>query len=75
MGSFAAALPLLLPGCPSSDLSCGVRPICQTDFAQILCNVVVFFLQEYERRFEIWVDNLNFIESYNSEDKTHWVSL
>ncbi len=34
----------------------------------------VIWLQEYERRFEIWADNLDFIESYNSDDKTHWVS-
>ena len=31
--------------------------------------------QEYERRFETWVENLNFIEAYNSDDKTHWVRI
>lgn len=31
-------------------------------------------LQEYERRFGIWLDNMLFIDSYNSEEKTHWVS-
>lgn len=32
-------------------------------------------VEEYERRFEIWADNLDFIESYNSDDKTHWLGL
>ena len=32
-------------------------------------------VQEYERRFDIWLDNLLFIDSYNSEDKSHWVRV
>ncbi|KAL3157963.1 hypothetical protein ABBQ32_012364 [Trebouxia sp. C0010 RCD-2024] len=32
-------------------------------------------VEEYERRFAIWCDNLMFVDSYNSEDKTHWLGL
>lgn len=49
-------------------------PIFQNDLAEVDLVTRHSLLQEYERRFEIWADNLDFIESYNSDDKTHWVS-
>ena len=30
-------------------------------------------LQEYERRFETWMDNLKFVLDYNARHTTHWV--
>ncbi len=50
------------------------QPIFQNDLAEVGLVTRHSLLQEYERRFEIWADTLDFIESYNSDDKTHWVS-
>ena len=32
-------------------------------------------LQEYEHRFAVWLDNLEYIVKYNAEHASHWVSL
>jgi KDEL-tailed cysteine endopeptidase len=32
-------------------------------------------VEEFERRFAIWVDNLEFIHSYNADHKNHWLGL
>ena len=32
-------------------------------------------MQEYARRFAIWLDNVEFIHSFNEEGKSFWVSL
>lgn len=29
--------------------------------------------QEYEHRFKVWLDNLEFIVEYNAQHVTHWV--
>jgi hypothetical protein len=31
------------------------------------------FTQEYERRFNIWLDNLEYAVSYNARHTSHWV--
>lgn len=31
-------------------------------------------MQEYERRFEIWLDNLKYVAEYNAQKRSHWVS-
>eukprot|EP01026_Neomeris_dumetosa_P051304 TRINITY_DN4513_c0_g1_i1.p1 TRINITY_DN4513_c0_g1~~TRINITY_DN4513_c0_g1_i1.p1 ORF type:complete len:359 (-),score=22.97 TRINITY_DN4513_c0_g1_i1:72-1064(-) len=31
--------------------------------------------QEYESRFQIWKENLEFVYQYNSDDKNHWLGL
>ena len=31
--------------------------------------------QEYEHRFAVWLDNLDYIVEYNAEHTSHWVSL
>jgi hypothetical protein len=31
------------------------------------------FTQEYERRFNIWLDNLEYVVSYNARHTSHWV--
>lgn len=33
------------------------------------------FVQVVEDRFRIWLDNLQFIEEYNSKSTSHWVSV
>lgn len=30
---------------------------------------------EHARRYAIWLDNLDYVESYNSRHSTHWVRL
>lgn len=30
-------------------------------------------LQEYEKRFEAWLDNLKYVLDYNSRHSSHWV--
>ena len=30
-------------------------------------------LQEYEKRFETWMDNLRFVLDYNAKHTSHWV--
>lgn len=32
-------------------------------------------IKEFERRFSIWLDNLEYIVKYNSEQKDHWLHL
>eukprot|EP00892_Ulva_mutabilis_P010886 jgi/Ulvmu1/816/UM010_0190.1 len=32
-------------------------------------------LHEHNRRFSIWMDNLNYVESYNSEHTRSWLGL
>ena len=68
-------------------MTCGVHPVSdlvvvareydrketQTVMSRTADSLIA--LQEYERRFDIWLDNLRFIDSYNSEDKTHWVRI
>lgn len=31
-------------------------------------------LQELERRFAVWMDNLHYVLEYNSKHSSHWVS-
>eukprot|EP01025_Chloroclados_australasicus_P027802 TRINITY_DN2750_c2_g1_i1.p2 TRINITY_DN2750_c2_g1~~TRINITY_DN2750_c2_g1_i1.p2 ORF type:complete len:465 (-),score=50.01 TRINITY_DN2750_c2_g1_i1:323-1717(-) len=31
--------------------------------------------EEYNMRFQIWQDNLEFVHGYNSPDKTHWIGM
>jgi hypothetical protein len=33
------------------------------------------FVQVVEDRFRTWLDNLHFIEEYNTKHTSHWVSL
>jgi hypothetical protein len=33
-----------------------------------------FPTQEYEHRFKVWLDNLEFIIEYNAQHLSHWVS-
>jgi hypothetical protein len=33
------------------------------------------FVQVVEDRFRVWLDNLQFIEDYNTKHTSHWVSL
>ena len=40
---------------------------------QTIAQLPVMCWQEYERRFAIWADNLNYIISYNAEHTSHWV--
>jgi hypothetical protein len=30
-------------------------------------------VQEYEKRFETWLDNLRFVREYNAKHASHWV--
>lgn len=30
-------------------------------------------MQEYERRFDVWLDNLRFVHEYNAGHTSHWV--
>ena len=30
-------------------------------------------MQEYEKRFETWLDNLRFVREYNAKHASHWV--
>ena len=32
-------------------------------------------VQEYERRYNVWLQNLDFIDEYNQQHTTHWVCL
>ena len=32
-------------------------------------------MQEYEKRFETWLDNLRFVREYNAKHASHWVSV
>lgn len=32
-------------------------------------------LQEYEHRFQVWLDNLEYVVEYNAKHITHWVRL
>lgn len=31
-------------------------------------------MQEYERRFEAWLENLKYVHDYNARHTSHWVS-
>ena len=43
----------------------------QTTICELFSNCV----QEYAHRFAIWLDNVEFIHSFNEEGKSFWVSL
>lgn len=62
---------------PFSDLVVVARELDRKDTPTVLLRTAdsAVSVQEYERRFDIWLDNLLFIDSYNSEDKTHWVRV
>jgi len=32
-------------------------------------------IEEYERRFEIWLDNLKFVHDYNAHHTSHWLGM
>lgn len=56
---------------PSSCLGCLILPLPR----HVLIHVLVVYslvvcTQEYERRFSVWLDNLEFVHSHNEKEST-----
>lgn len=61
------------PACSGSAgacIACGLRMPTGTTI-----NIHRYLAQEYEHRFKVWLDNLEFIVEYNAKHATHWVRL
>ncbi len=61
------------PACSGSAgacIACGLRLSTETT-----TDIQRHPAQEYEHRFKVWLDNLEFIVEYNAKRATHWVRL